>query len=58
MDLGRFLKSANVAFFLGLKRPRSKTGAKVLLFFDMCKFFCMFLNIFCKIKFTKRLFSF
>ena len=35
-----------------------KSGAKVLLFFYICKFFYMFLNIFCKIDFTKRLFTF
>ena len=33
----------------------SKSGAKVLLFFDIYKFFYMFYNIFCKLYFAKGL---
>jgi len=34
-----FLKSGEVAVFLERRALNQKAGAKVLLFFDMCKFF-------------------
>ena len=55
----RFLLSPKNRFFGGPKRTVfRKSAAKVLLFFDMCKFFCIFLQKNCLYRDFALIFSF